>query len=66
MTNEKPTITKYSLRSKGDLSVQEMARKHFNGGGHKNASGGAARKPLQKAIDDFKKVLPEYTKRSIL
>ncbi len=63
---EQPTITKYSLRSKGDLSVQEMAREHFNGGGHKNASGGAVRKPLQKAIDDFKKVLPKYTKRSIL
>lgn len=63
---EQPTITKYSLRSKGDISVQEMARNHFNGGGHKNASGGAVKLPLQKAVDNFKKVLPQYVGRSIL
>ena len=39
---EQPTIVKLSLRSKGDISVQEICRNHFNGGGHKNASGGAA------------------------
>ncbi|SRR6056297_224120 len=63
---EQPTITKYSLRSKGDISVQKMARKHFNGGGHKNASGGALKISLQKAIDKFKKVLPEYMGSPIL
>lgn len=29
-----------SLRSVDDLSCTEIAKKHFNGGGHKNASGG--------------------------
>ena len=39
---EQPTIVKISLRSKGDFSVQEIAKKYFRGGGHKNASGGAS------------------------
>jgi phosphoesterase RecJ-like protein len=33
---------KLSFRSKGDLDVNEFARKNFNGGGHKNASGGVS------------------------
>ena len=59
---EQPTIVKLSLRSKGDISVQEMARKHFNGGGHKNASGGAAYAKLEDIVKRFKKVLPDYVK----
>ncbi|MEM6317497.1 MAG: bifunctional oligoribonuclease/PAP phosphatase NrnA [Bacteroidota bacterium] len=57
---EQPTIVKISLRSKGDFSVQEIAKKHFRGGGHKNASGGASFKGLRATINKFKKVLPEY------
>ena len=57
---EQPTIVKISLRSKGDISVQEMARNHFNGGGHKNASGGAAYAKLQDIVNRFVKVLPRY------
>ena len=37
--HEMPKYTKISLRSKGDFPVNEFARKFFNGGGHKNASG---------------------------
>ncbi len=55
---EQPTIVKLSLRSKGDLSVQEIARKHFHGGGHKNASGGYMHGSLEKTIQKFKEVLP--------
>jgi phosphoesterase RecJ-like protein len=57
---EQPTIVKISLRSKGDFSVQEIARKHFRGGGHKNAAGGASFKGLKSTINTFKSVLPEY------
>lgn len=57
---EQPTIVKLSLRSKGNISVQEMARNHFNGGGHKNASGGSAYAKLADVIDRFKRVLPKY------
>ena len=55
-----PKITKLSLRSKGDFSVQEMAGKYFNGGGHKNASGGFSYKGLDIVLERFKSALPEY------
>lgn len=57
---EQPSIVKLSLRSKGDISVQEIARNHFNGGGHKNASGGAAYAKLEDIVNRFKSVLPKY------
>ncbi len=59
---EQPTIVKISLRSKGDISVQEMATRHFNGGGHKNASGGGVYARLEDIISRYKKVLPRYIK----
>lgn len=49
-----------SLRSKGDISVQDLARKHFGGGGHKNASGGSSKESLADTIARFKEVLPEF------
>lgn len=49
-----------SLRSKGEISVQELASKHFNGGGHKNASGGSSTLSLKETIEKFKEVLPFY------
>ncbi len=60
LITEQPTIVKFSLRSKGDFSVQEICRKHFNGGGHKNASGGHLHISLHGAIRKFKEVLPVY------
>ncbi len=59
---EQPTIVKISLRSKGDFSVQEIARKHFRGGGHKNASGGASFQSLSGTVKRFKDILPKYVK----
>ncbi len=49
-----------SLRSKYNISVQELARDHFSGGGHKNAAGGASNLGLKETIEKFKKVLPFY------
>ncbi len=60
--HEQPTIVKLSLRSKGDISVQEIASRHFNGGGHKNAAGGAAYASLDDIINRFKQVIPNYIK----
>ncbi len=57
---EQPTIVKISLRSKGDFSVQEIAKRHFRGGGHKNASGGASFQPLDTTVKKFKELLPRY------
>jgi len=58
--HEQPTITKISLRSKGDFSVQEIASDHFRGGGHKNASGGYSYIGLRPTVKKFKSVLPNY------
>ncbi len=57
---EQPTIVKLSLRSKGDFSVQDIARKHFKGGGHKNAAGGASFQSLRSTVRRFKAILPQY------
>lgn len=57
---EQPTIVKISLRSKGDFSVQEIAKKHFKGGGHKNAAGGYSFQNLKITVRKFKEILEEY------
>jgi bifunctional oligoribonuclease and PAP phosphatase NrnA len=57
---EQPTIVKISLRSKGDFSVQEIVRRHFKGGGHKNAAGGASFQSLKATVHRFKSLLPHY------
>lgn len=58
--HNQPTVVKLSLRSKGDLDVQEICKKHFNGGGHKNASGAYSHSSLKDTIEKFRKILPEY------
>ena len=55
-------IIKMSLRSKGDFSVNEFAREHFNGGGHTNAAGGRSNLPLNETIEKFISILPDYIK----
>jgi bifunctional oligoribonuclease and PAP phosphatase NrnA len=51
---------KLSFRSLGNFSVNEMARKYFEGGGHKNASGGTSRQSLEATLQKFLSILPEY------
>ncbi len=52
---------KISLRSKGDFSVNEFARNHFTGGGHKNAAGAESKMELYDTIQMFEDLLPLYT-----
>ena len=54
---EQPTIIKISLRSKGDFSVQEIAKRYFKGGGHKNASGGFFYGKLEDVMNRFENVI---------
>ena len=56
---EQPKIVKLSLRSKGDFAVNKIASKHFKGGGHKNAAGGASFTGLKTTINKLKKILNE-------
>ncbi len=57
---EKDGLVKISFRSKGDIYVNEMARDHFGGGGHKYAAGGASEAEMIDTIDRFKKIVGEY------
>lgn len=51
---------KISLRSVGDFPCNEFAAKYFNGGGHKNASGGEFYGTLEDAIKRFEQGLTEF------
>ena len=55
-------LIKISLRSKGDFSVNEFSRAHFNGGGHTNAAGGASKLTLEETLEKFISILPNYKK----
>jgi phosphoesterase RecJ-like protein len=51
---------KLSLRSLGNFSVNEMARAHFGGGGHRNAAGGQTTLTLDETVKKFLDLLPDY------
>lgn len=53
-------IIKMSLRSKGDFSVNEFARAHYNGGGHTNAAGGRSLLTMKETIEQFIHTLAPY------
>jgi phosphoesterase RecJ-like protein len=48
---------KVSLRSQGEVDVNRIARKYYNGGGHKNAAGGKHFGPMEQAVELFKQCL---------
>jgi len=54
------SIIKTSLRSKGDFDVNQMAREHWNGGGHKNAAGGRSEASMEETVDKLISILPHY------
>lgn len=60
MFHERKDEVKLSFRSLGNFSVNDFARKHFDGGGHKNASGGSSKLPLEHTVEKFLSVLPAY------
>jgi phosphoesterase RecJ-like protein len=53
---------KLSFRSKGDVAVNEFSAAHFNGGGHKNAAGGASFVSFEETIEKFEKAVYEFWK----
>lgn len=50
---ESEGVVRVSLRSSNDFSVNKMARKFFNGGGHERASGGKLFIPFDQVADYF-------------
>jgi len=61
--SEKSGDVRLSFRSKGDIPVHEIARDHFNGGGHVNAAGGISDKSVDETIAYLKQILPEFSKK---
>jgi phosphoesterase RecJ-like protein len=54
---EKDGITKLSLRSKGNIDVSDIAKKYFNGGGHRNASGGISKTTVNETVKLSEKII---------
>lgn len=57
---ERPDRVKLSLRSTGDFPANEICKKYFYGGGHRNAAGGFSDQKLNVVREKFNVILPEY------
>ncbi|WP_394990484.1 bifunctional oligoribonuclease/PAP phosphatase NrnA [Emticicia sp.] len=62
---ERDDMVRISFRSIDNFSVSEFSRNHFNGGGHKNASGGRSHETLEKTVEKFLALLPKYQQELI-
>ena len=51
LIKQEPKIIKLSFRSKGEISVERICRENFEGGGHRNASGGRSFLTIEQTID---------------
>src|SRR5690606_21383346 len=60
LISERKENIKLSFRSLGDFSVNDFARKHFEGGGHKNAAGGQTNLTFDETVKKFLDLLPQY------
>lgn len=54
-------IIKISFRSKGDFSVNDFSRGHFEGGGHLNAAGGKSDLSMEETVEKFNMLLDQYS-----
>ena len=57
---EKSDRIRISFRSKGDFSVNNFAREHYEGGGHRNAAGGDAFVSMEQTLSKFEGLLLLY------
>lgn len=62
LIKEEKDIIKLSFRSIGDISVNDICRDNFEGGGHKNAAGGKTILPPKLAIIKITEVVEKYIK----
>ena len=60
---DRTEAVKISFRSVGDFSVNEFARANFEGGGHKNASGGISYVSIDATVEKFERLLDEYKEK---
>ena len=55
--NKEENIIKISFRSQGDFDVNQFAREHFNGGGHRNAAGGKSELTMEETVRKFENLV---------
>jgi bifunctional oligoribonuclease and PAP phosphatase NrnA len=60
MISDRKENIKLSFRSLGNFSVNDFARAHFDGGGHRNAAGGQTNVSLDETLQKFLGLLPQY------
>lgn len=61
--NREEGIIKISFRSSGSFDVNQFARRHFEGGGHINASGGRSLQSLEQTLYTFESLLTNYAEQ---
>ena len=62
LREESPGKINVSLRSVDDFPCNSVAADFFNGGGHKNASGGEVYGTMEMAVERFRQALQKYKK----
>ena len=60
LITERQDQIRLSFRSKGSFSVNDLANKHYKGGGHVNAAGGSTSLSLDATVVHLKSILHEY------
>jgi bifunctional oligoribonuclease and PAP phosphatase NrnA len=59
--NTAEKIIKISFRSQGNFDVNQFAREHFSGGGHRNAAGGKSELSLAETVHKFENLVQNLT-----
>ena len=52
---------KISFRSKGEIDIQHIAAKYFDGGGHRNAAGGISFETWEKTEAKLKTIFQDFS-----
>ena len=55
-------MIKVSLRSVGEFPCNKLAAEFFNGGGHKNASGGEFYGTMDECLETYKRAIIKFEK----
>lgn len=56
---EKKEAIRLSLRSSGEVPVNQWAQEYFDGGGHKNSAGGTSYLSLEETVNKFEKLVKD-------
>ncbi|MDR0510410.1 MAG: DHH family phosphoesterase [Rikenellaceae bacterium] len=60
---ENSRFIRVSLRSYGEVDVNQFARRYFEGGGHKNAAGGKSFVTMEQTVERFLSCIEEFFSR---